>query len=154
MSASVTRAALYGLDGVWRIILQRPYMSFNGMLVSALMILIVSPRQFWMPGFSDVLPCCGCILPVMPVVLPWVRRAPWCMRWLLLTVAISLSAMLGTGMIAMYYFDIFPVYFLFGKHTGCYATSDSDGRRIAVMVCEAVGRTLRGCVRPSMVYMM
>lgn len=139
MSASVTRAALMASMVCGGIILQRPYMSFNGMLVSALMILIVSPRQLWMPGFQMSYLAVGCILLVMPVVLPWVRRAPWCMRWLLLTVAISLSAMLGTGMIAMYYFDIFPVYFLLANIPVAMILPIVMAGGIAVMVCEAVG---------------
>jgi ComEC/Rec2-related protein len=112
MSASVTRAALMASMVCGGIILQRPYVSFNGMLMAALLILVVAPQQLFLPGFQLSFLAVGCILLLMPVVAKLTRPLPRAMQWAVSTVAISVVAMLGTALLALYYFDIFPVYFL------------------------------------------
>jgi competence protein ComEC len=112
MSASVTRAALMASMVCGGIILQRPYVSFNGMLMAALLILVVAPRQLLLPGFQLSFLAVACILLLMPVVSSLTRSLPRMVQWLVATIAISVVAMLGTALLALYYFGIFPVYFL------------------------------------------
>lgn len=139
LSPSVTRAALMASMVCGGIILQRPYVSFNGMLASALIILLVSPRQLWSPGFQLSYLAVGSILLFMPVIMPWLERLPRWIRWLPATAAMSVVAMLATAMLALYYFHIFPVYFLLANIPVALILPVIMVGGIVLMVCEAVG---------------
>lgn len=112
MSPSVTRAALMATMVSGGIILQRPYVSLNGLLAAALLILLVAPGQLWLPGFQMSFLAVASILLLMPALTPWLRHWPRWLRWIAIAAALSVAAMAGTAMVALYYFHIFPVYFL------------------------------------------
>lgn len=112
MSASVTRAVLMASMVSGGIILQRPYVAMNGLLVAALIVLVVAPGQLLMPGFQMSFLAVASILLLMPALMPWMERMPRWLRWLAMAAALSVVAMAGTAMVALYYFHIFPVYFL------------------------------------------
>lgn len=139
LSAPVTRASLMASLMCGGIILQRPYVSLNGMLVSALIILMVAPRQLWTPGFQLSYLAVGSILVLMPAVMPWLERVPRVIRWFAVTAALSLAAMLATAMLAMYYFQIFPVYFLLANIPVALVLPVLMVGGLALMVLEAVG---------------
>lgn len=139
LSPSVTRAALMASMMCGGIILQRPYVSFNGMLVSALVILIVDPWQLWAPGFQLSYLAVGCILLLMPVIMPWLERLPRWIRWLPATAAMSAAAMLATAVLALYYFHIFPVYFLLANIPVALVLPVIMTAGILLMACEAMG---------------
>ncbi|WP_295728014.1 ComEC/Rec2 family competence protein [uncultured Muribaculum sp.] len=139
LSASVTRAALMASMVCGGIILQRPYVSMNGMFVAALVILFVAPEQLWTPGFQMSFLAVGSILLIMPVVMPAIERVPRWLRWILAASAISLAAMLGTGMVALYYFHVFPAYFLIANLPVVPVLPVLMIGGLLIMACEAVG---------------
>lgn len=139
LSASVTRAALMATMVCGGIILQRPYMAMNGMFVAALMILVIAPKELWSPGFQMSFLAVGCILLLMPVIIPVLDRMPRWLRWILAAATMSVSAMLGTGVLALYYFHVFPAYFLIANLPVVPVLPLLMIGGLLIMFCEAIG---------------
>ena len=139
LSPSVTRSVLMASMMSGGIILQRPYVSINGMFAAALIILIVSPMQLWNVGFQMSFLAVGGILLFVPPVSNAIRHmGRWC-RWIILTLVISLSAMASTSILALYYFDIYPVYFLLANIPMAIILPLLMVAGMLLMVCEALG---------------
>lgn len=114
MSPSVTRAVIMATLYLGSIILQRHHSSLNALCFAALAILVVSPFEIFDVGFQLSFIAVATILlftnkfnPINPR-----RRILYNITGMLV---VSVAAMLGTGIVAAYYFHNFPIYFLVGN---------------------------------------
>lgn len=114
MSPSVTRAVIMTTTYLISLILQRRHSAMNALLLAALVILIYDPLSIYSVGFQlsfaaviSILLFANRLNPIHPR-----HRTAY---YLASLVSVSISAMLGTGIIAAYYFHSFPLYFLAGN---------------------------------------
>lgn len=114
LSPSVTRAVIMTSVYLIGIIIQRHYSSMNALCCAALIILIFSPMSLYSAGFQlsfaavvSILLFANRLNPINPQKRIYYN--------LMSLVTVSVSAMIGTGAIATYYFHSFPLYFLLGN---------------------------------------
>jgi len=112
LSPSMTRAVIMSTVYTGGIIFGRRRSPFNSLCLAALIILVFSPMALFRPGFQMS------VLAVASIILLGKRLNPFeesRHRWLANAgrfLSVPLSAMLGTGVVAAFYFHIFPVYFI------------------------------------------
>lgn len=119
LSPSVTRAVIMASVFLIAYIIQRNNNPFNSLCLAALIILTFSPDSLYNIGFQLSFTAVASILlfanklnPINP------RRRVLFTIFSLITV--SVSAMLGTGIVAAFYFHNFPVYFLIANVASSY----------------------------------
>ncbi|MDE5635656.1 MAG: ComEC/Rec2 family competence protein, partial [Muribaculaceae bacterium] len=112
LSPSVTRAVIMFSMMLMARCIGRFNASANALCFSAILILIFTPRQLFAPGFQLSFLAVSALI-VIPGSLPKVsidsRLGRWCYNYLVYTV----SASLGTMLLAAYYFHQVPLLFLF-----------------------------------------
>lgn len=112
MSPSVVRAAVMTTVFLVGRILERPSVPINSLCFAAWIILMVEPQELFMPGFQMSFAAVAGIIVFYPLLNRIDRRKhPW-LYFLWSYPAVSISAMLLTGIIATWYFHTFPLYFL------------------------------------------
>lgn len=112
LSPSVVRAAVMATVYLFGRILERPSVPINSLCFAAWVILMVRPVELFMPGFQMSFAAVAGIIVFYPLLNRIDRRKhPW--LYLLWSYpAVSISAMLLTGLVATWYFHTFPLYFL------------------------------------------
>lgn len=112
LSPSVTRAVIMFTMILLARCIGRFNASANALCFSAILILVFTPRQLFAPGFQLSFLAVSALI-VIPGSLPKVsigsRLGRWCYNYLVYTV----SASLGTMLLAAYYFHQVPLLFLF-----------------------------------------
>lgn len=110
-SPSVVRAVTMATVFLTGRILSRHHNPFNALMLAAIIILVADPAALFETGFQMSFAAVVCILAFAERINPVDRRRR-VLYSICSAIAVSLSAMLGTGLIATYYFHNFPVYFL------------------------------------------
>lgn len=111
LSPSILRAVIMATTLATGFVIERRYISFNALLLAAIIILLIDPGELYAPGFQLSFVSIGSILLFSPLVN---RVNPE--RRLLYSVTgiatASIIATLSSGVIAAWHFHTFPVYFL------------------------------------------
>ena len=119
LSPSVTRAVIMATIFLTSIILQRNHNPFNSLCLAAIIILFFDPCSIHNIGFQLSFVAVISILLFARKLNPINERKR--ILYNLVSIAtVSLSAMLGTGIIASFYFHNFPVYFLIANIIASY----------------------------------
>ena len=108
---SVVRASIMATLVILARILQRRYDLNHLVSVTALIILMVSPTQFFQIGFQLSFVTAWAIVYMAPIVNSWLRtrvRNP-ALRWLLLPFFISIVAQIVSAPLIAYYFERIPL---------------------------------------------
>lgn len=112
LSPTVTRAVIMFTMVLIARCIGRFNASANALCFSAIVILVVMPRQLFAPGFQLSFMAVLALITI-PGALPQVRIDNRLMRWLYDYVVFTLSASVGTMLLAAYYFGQVPLLFLF-----------------------------------------
>jgi competence protein ComEC len=87
--------------------------TFNLLLVSAFVLLVMQPYLLWDIGFQlSYAALIGILLFMQPLNTFVYTERKWVQEYLWQPTMMSVSAQLGTQPLVLYYFGIFPVYFL------------------------------------------
>jgi len=114
LSPSVVRATIMATIFITGRMLQQRTSSLNTLCLSALVILVFAPGSLFKAGFQlsfaaviSIIVFADRLNPVSPR-----RRLPY---MLVSYLTVSLSAVLGTGLISTFYFHTLPIYFMLGN---------------------------------------
>lgn len=139
LSPSVVRAVTMGTVFVIARLLQRRSSPYNSLCLAALVILVPSPGSLFTYGFQlsfvAVLAIVTFAAPLNPVSR---RRHPW-LYAAVAYVTVSVSAMLGAGVLSAYYFHSFPVYFILSATIAALLLPWICGCGILVLLLTACG---------------
>ena len=123
-SASVCRSALMFSMMTMSQILDRSSSTYNTLATSAFILLIFNPLLIFNVGFGLSYLAVLAIISTMPFVkktLPkfdpvhdthWIHTKKWLIRYFLGIVFVSIAAQLGTSILSIRTFNLFPTYFL------------------------------------------
>ncbi len=111
LSPSVVRAVTMATLLLTGSLMQRIHSPFNSLSFAAIVILIFTPSALYTIGFQLTFIAVITILLISTKINPFPpsKRLPYILTSYL---TVTISAMLGTGIVSAYYFGIFPVYFL------------------------------------------
>lgn len=180
-AASAVRAAVMLSVPASARLLQRMSPTANSLLIAAFLILAVDPGQLLSLGFQLSFVSVACILAFSNLLNPFDRRHA-VLRFFAGMLSVSFAATLGCGLICMYHFHTFPLYFLITNMVVgllapwfiaagllallCSALSlpcgavwwiaDTAGRLMDVAVTDVAavpGATLRGIYLPSLTFL-
>lgn len=138
LSPSVTRATIMVTLFLMGTILQRRHSSMNALCFAAIAIILFSPLSIHSAGFHLSFAAVAAILLFTPHLNP-VSPRHRIAHFLMSTVSVSIAAMLGTGLIAAYYFHSFPLYFLIGNILVMLLLSTLIGGGVLLILIEASG---------------
>ena len=111
LSPSVTRAVIMTSLFLLALMIERRNSSLNALCFAALVILLFSPMSLYSIGFQLSFCAVTSILVFANRINPISPRHKIAFHFASL-ITVSISAMIGTGLISAYYFHTFPVYFL------------------------------------------
>lgn len=111
LAPSLTRAAILITVYLLAKVLQRRSSPFNSLCVAAVIILALSPRQLFAPGFQLSFCAVLSILSLSPLLNPF-RNKGGIKYKLFSFVTVPVSAMFGTFLITIVHFHRFPLLFL------------------------------------------
>lgn len=111
LPASVVRASVMSTVFILANILQRRYSSYNALCLAALLILLFDPAALLQAGFQLSFAAVLAILMFAQKLNPVSQRRRWLYN-AVSTLTVSISAMIGTAVISIFYFHSFAVYFL------------------------------------------
>lgn len=118
-SPSVTRAVIMASIFLLSLILQRHHSPYNSLCFAAIIILVFSPNSLYNIGFQlsfvavlSILLFAKKLNPISPK-----RRI---LHTIMSLFTVSISAMIGTGIISAFYFHNFPSYFLLANAITSY----------------------------------
>ena len=111
LSPSVTRAVVMTSMFLIALMIERRNSSLNALCFAALVILLFSPMSLYSIGFQLSFCAVASILIFANRMNPISPRHKIAYHFTSL-ITVSISAMIGTGLISAYYFHTFPVYFL------------------------------------------
>lgn len=120
MPASVVRAAVMATLMIAAGLLGRRYSPVNALAIAAMLILAFSPSALFEAGFQLSFAA------VLSIMLFALRLNPWAESRKKLAAAtgyalsVPVAATLGTFPVAAYWFEMFPVYFLFANLLFCW----------------------------------
>lgn len=109
---SVTRAVIMASVYMLGRILERRASSFNSLCLAAIVILIVNPDDLYAIGFQLSFSAVAGIILFYPLINRVNRRNHPRLYALASYPALSVSAMILTGVVVMFHFHTFPLYFL------------------------------------------
>ena len=112
MSPSVVRAAVMASVYLFGRIIERPSVPINSLCFAAWVILMVNPMELFMPGFQMSFAAVAGIIVFYPLLNQIDRRKHPRLYFLWSYPAVSIAAMMLTGLVATWYFHTFPLYFL------------------------------------------
>ena len=141
LPASVVRAVIMATCLIVGRILQRHRSAFNSLLFAALILLIFNPMSVYSAGFQMSFASVAAIL-IFADKINFVSTRRRRLRDFAGLFCVSIAAMLGTGMISMTYFHIFPVLFLVTNVIVTPLLPLLIGLGIAVVAFAAVGLDL------------
>ena len=111
LSPSVVRATVMATVFLISIMMERVRSPFNSLCFAAVVILVFSPSSIYTVGFQLSFLAVAAILIFAERFNPVGRRhVVW--HGVLSYPSVTLAAMLGTGFVSAYYFNIFPLYFI------------------------------------------
>ncbi len=139
LSPSVTRAVIMATIYFGSLILQRYHSSLNAVSFAALAILIVNPLQLFDVGFQLSFIAVVSILLFANRLNPINRRRHNFLYILFSIFTVSAAAMLGTGIIATYYFHNIPIYFLLGNVLSSILLPPLIGGGIILILLQSIG---------------
>ncbi len=109
---SVTRAVIMAAVYMFGRIIQRKSPPLNSLCLAAILILIINPSDLYSAGFQMSFAAVLGIIIFFPLIDRVNRRAhPW-LYGAVSYPALSISAIILTGIVSAYHFHSFPVYFL------------------------------------------
>jgi competence protein ComEC len=112
---SVLRAVImFSLVEVGQIF-KRPANIYNQLLISIFIILLIDPYAIYKAGFWLSHLAVASIVTFYPFINGLIRFQFPVFQWLWSLIAVSLAAQIGTFALAIYYFNMFPMYFLLGN---------------------------------------
>ncbi|MDE6323882.1 MAG: ComEC family competence protein, partial [Paramuribaculum sp.] len=136
--ASVARAALMATIYLAGRLMQRRSSPLNSLAFAALCILLFSPEAILQPGFQlsfaavfAIIVLAGRMNPVSPRKRIAYNIASY--------VCVTLSAVIGTGLLTVFYFHSFPVYFLLGNILSALLLPFVIGGGIAMIIFNFTG---------------
>jgi len=137
MSPSVVRAVIMATLLVIGHLFRRRSSPLNNLCMAALLILVFDPASLAAPGFQLSFVAVAAILILAPLLNPVDRRShPWLFAsW----IAVCVAAVIGTGLLAAYYFHTYPLYFLFGNLIAVWVMPLAMGASVLLVVVEACG---------------
>ncbi len=138
LSPSVTRAVIMTTVYFIGVIIQRHHSSMNALCFAALMILLFSPLSLYSIGFQLS------FVAVISILLFTRRLNPISPRhrigyYIMSMLSVSIAAMIGTGIIAAYYFHSFPLYFLVGNILIMLLLPIIIGGGVLLIIIESLG---------------
>lgn len=138
LSPSVTRAVIMASVVMVGRLIERSSSPLNSLCLAAILILVFSPWQLFSPGFQLSFVAVAAIVmfafDLTSAVPMWgVVRGVW--QW----VAVSFSAMAGTGVLAAWYFHRFPVLFILGNIPATLAMPFIMGAEMLNILFHAAG---------------
>lgn len=111
LSPSVTRAVIMATIFITANILQRRHSPYNSLCFAAILILVFSPNSLYNIGFQLSFIAVASILLFAKKLNP-INQRHRIIYTIFSIMCVSISAMIGTGIISAYYFHNFPIYFL------------------------------------------
>lgn len=111
LSPSVVRAVIMATVYSLARIFGRQSSPLNSLCLAAIVILIISPQAIYAPGFQLSFAAVISIILFAEKLNPVSRHHPILYTFASL-ITVSLSAMIGTGLLSVIYFGSFPLYFL------------------------------------------
>ncbi len=111
LSPSVVRAVIMATLFMTAYALQRVRSPFNSLAAAAILILFFAPASLYSVGFQLSFLSVAAIL-LFAVKLNPFKRSSVLPHRMMAFVTVPVSAMIGTGIVSAYYFNIFPMYFL------------------------------------------
>ncbi len=139
MSPSVVRAVVMATILLTGHILDRQSSPLNNLCIAAIAILLFDPMALMSPGFQLSFAAVIAILTITPSFNMIDRRKhPW-LYLLVSWVVVCVAAVLGTGMLAAYYFHTYPIYFLFGNLIAVFVMPVLMGSSFILLISEALG---------------
>ncbi len=115
LSPSATRAVIMTTVYLIGLIMQRRHSSINALCFAALLILFFDPQSLFSISFQLSFVAVASILIFAEKINPFNRRYHPFIYYVASIASVSLAATIGTGLIAAYYFHIFPTYFIFSN---------------------------------------
>lgn len=106
MPTSVVRASLMAIAAVISLLSGRRYNLINALALAALIILIITPRQLFDPGFQLSFSAVLAIVILAPLFADYINKFNLnkTLRHFLLFISVSLAAQIGTLPFTLYYF--------------------------------------------------
>lgn len=138
MSPSVTRAVIMTSIYLTAMMLQRRYSAINAVCIAAIAILMFDPLQLYNVGFQLSFVAVISIILLANRLNP-VPRRKGILHYVMSIPAASTAAMIGTGIVSVYYFHSFPVYFLIANIVTSILLPVLIGGGIMVIILEAFG---------------
>lgn len=139
LSPSVTRAVIMTSMVLGAYLLRRRNSAFNALAAAAILIIFFDPGAMFQPGFQLSFSAVAAILLLAEKMNPIPRR--WGNMFYGIGTALTLPivAMLGTAVISVSYFHIFPVYFLLSAIPSGYILSALISGGILLIITEYAG---------------
>lgn len=138
LSPSVTRAVIMATVYMVSLILQRHHSSMNAMCCAAIVILVFSPYSLFQASFqlsfaavASIFLFAGRLNPVNPRHKIAYNITSYA--------TVSLSAMIGTGIVAAYYFHQIPTYFLLANTLVAFLLPFILGGGALIIFSQAIG---------------
>ena len=110
LTPSVTRASLMLSIVILAHLTGRKYNSLNGLLFSAILILMFRPNDLFNPSFQLSFCAVGAILLLLPFNSEIKPSSNFIKRNINNIISVSFAAIIGTGLLSAYYFHLFPIY--------------------------------------------
>lgn len=139
LSPSVTRAVIMTSMVLGAYLLRRRNSAFNALAAAAILIIFFDPGAMFQPGFQLSFSAVAAILLLAEKMNPIPRQ--WGNMFYGIGTALTLPivAMLGTAVISVSYFHIFPVYFLLSAIPSGYILSALISGGILLIITEYAG---------------
>lgn len=111
MGESVVRATLMATVVAGARIMQRRHSSLNALCFAAIVLLVFNPLSLFKPGFQLSFAAVAAIILLARPLNPF-RRSDSRLRWIGELITVPLAAVIGTGLLSVYYFHNFAPLFL------------------------------------------
>lgn len=138
LSASVTRASVMATVMLCAMMLQRRHSPFNALCLAAILILLSDPGALYNTGFILSFMAVTGILIFAEKLNP-VSRRNRLLHPIGSAIAVTTAAMLATGMVSVYKFHSFPVYFLVANIAVMPLLPLIVGGGVIMVACGAAG---------------
>lgn len=138
MSPSVTRAAIMATVMLGALMLQRRHSPFNALSLAAIIILVFDPLALRSTGFILSFLAVTGILVFSEKINPVSRRHRFIYP-LSSMIAVTVAAMLATGIVSAYLFHTFPIYFLMANVAVAPLLPLIVGGGVIITACGAMG---------------
>lgn len=139
LAPSVVRAVTMGTVFVMARLLQRPSSPYNSLCLAALVILVPSPMSLYSYGFQLSFAAVLAIVTFSAAFNPVSQRRHPYIHGAVAYVTVSISAMLGAGVVAAYHFHTFPLYFLLSATVAALLMPWICGMGLLEMIVTALG---------------